>query len=56
MARKVPWKDSCPVVLIGFAFVEFDNANDAEDSVKEMDGKKVCGVHIRVELAKESSK
>ena len=36
----------------GFAFVQFEDRRDAEDSVKEMDGKRVCGVHIRVEIAK----
>jgi RNA recognition motif-containing protein len=39
----------------GFAFVEFEDPRDAEDSVYEMDGRYVCGVRIRVELAKPSS-
>lgn len=40
----------------GFAFVDFEDPRDAEDAVYEMDGKTVCGVRIRVELAKPSSK
>lgn len=36
----------------GFAFVQFEDKRDAEDSVKEMDGKRVCGVRIRVEIAR----
>ena len=39
----------------GFAFVEFDDPRDAEDCVYEMDGRHVCGVRIRVELAKPTS-
>ena len=37
---------------LGFAFVQFEDKRDAEDSVKEMDGKRVCGVRIRVEIAR----
>lgn len=40
----------------GFAFVDFEDPRDAEDAVYDMDGKTVCGVRIRVELAKPSSK
>lgn len=40
------------VSCVGFAFIQFEDPRDAEDSVKEMDGRKVCGVHIRVEIAK----
>lgn len=40
----------------GFAFVEFIDPKDAEDSVRELDGKEVCGVNVRVEIAKDSSK
>ena len=28
----------------GFAFVEFEDARDAEDSVRGLDGTRVCGV------------
>merc|ERR1712226_585194 len=35
----------------GFGFIVFDDARDAEDAVKEMDGKRVCGTRIRVEYA-----
>lgn len=41
--------------VAGFAFVQFEDHNDAEDSVKEMDGKRLCGVHIRVQIAKNNS-
>ena len=40
----------------GFAFIEFEDPRDADDAVREMDGRHVCGVRIRVELAKNSSK
>jgi hypothetical protein len=36
--------------------VEFVRPEDAEESVRALDGKKVCGVHIRVEMAKENSR
>eukprot|EP00731_Ephydatia_muelleri_P022924 Em0015g507a len=39
----------------GFAFIEFEDPRDAEDAVRDMDGRYVCGVRIRVELAKNSS-
>uniref|UniRef100_A0AC35TIY5 RRM domain-containing protein n=1 Tax=Rhabditophanes sp. KR3021 TaxID=114890 RepID=A0AC35TIY5_9BILA len=35
----------------GFAFVEFEKTRDAEDAVRHLDGGKVCGVRVRVELA-----
>lgn len=35
----------------GFAFVEYEDARDAEDAVKGMDGKVLCGSRIRVELS-----
>ena len=41
-------------LLLGFAFVEFEDARDAEDAVRDMDGRQVCGVRIRVELAKNN--
>lgn len=40
----------------GFAFIEFEDPRDAEDAVRDMDGRYVCGVRIRVELAKNSSR
>ena len=42
--------------LSGFAFIEFEDIRDAEDAVRDMDGRYVCGVRIRVEMAKNSSK
>ncbi len=39
----------------GFAFIEFEDPRDADEAVNQMDGKKVCGAKIRVELAKNSS-
>ncbi|XP_030377098.1 probable splicing factor, arginine/serine-rich 6 [Scaptodrosophila lebanonensis] len=35
----------------GFAFVEFDNARDAQDAVRALDGRTVCGRRARVELS-----
>ncbi|KAL0994657.1 hypothetical protein UPYG_G00125410 [Umbra pygmaea] len=35
----------------GFAFVEYEDPRDAEDAVKGMDGKVLCGARIRVELS-----
>lgn len=40
----------------GFAFVEFHRPEDAEESVRALNGKKVCGVQIRVEMAKENNR
>jgi len=39
----------------GFAFIEFEDPRDAEDAVRDLDGRYVCGVRIRVEMAKNSS-
>jgi len=35
----------------GFAFVEFEDARDAEDSVRGLDGTRVCGSRVRVEMS-----
>lgn len=35
----------------GFAFVEFMEPLDAKDAVHEMDGRKLCGKRVRVELS-----
>jgi len=38
----------------GFGFVEFEDPRDAQDSVKELDGTKVCGARVKVEMSKPS--
>ncbi|XP_051831109.1 serine/arginine-rich splicing factor 7 isoform X2 [Antechinus flavipes] len=35
----------------GFAFVEFEDPRDAEDAVRGLDGKVICGSRVRVELS-----
>ncbi|XP_071328354.1 serine/arginine-rich splicing factor 7-like isoform X1 [Trachinotus anak] len=35
----------------GFAFVEFEDPRDADDAVRGLDGKVVCGSCVRVELS-----
>ena len=36
----------------GFGFIVFDDTRDAEDAVREMDGRRVCGSRVRVEMAR----
>jgi len=38
----------------GFGFVEMEDARDAADCVKELDGTKICGGRVRVEMSKPS--
>lgn len=35
----------------GFAFVIFQDPRDAEDAVKELDGKMLCGHHVKVAIS-----
>lgn len=43
------------VVSNSFAFVEFEDARDAEDAVKGLDGRTICGRRARVELSNGKS-
>ncbi len=45
-----------PPLPTGFAFIEFEDPLDAVDAVKDMDGRRVCGVTIKCELAKGTSR
>lgn len=36
----------------GFAFVEFEDPRDAEEAIRELDGKMVCNARIKVEAAR----
>jgi len=36
----------------GFGFVEMEDPRDAEDCVKELDGMKICGARVKVEMSK----
>jgi len=40
----------------GFAFVEFRDYRDAEDAVRDMDGKKLCGQIVKVELSRREGR
>ena len=40
----------------GFAFVEFADPQDAEDSVRALDGRSICGSRVKVEISHGRSK
>uniref|UniRef100_A0A8C4NGS1 Serine and arginine rich splicing factor 7b n=1 Tax=Eptatretus burgeri TaxID=7764 RepID=A0A8C4NGS1_EPTBU len=40
----------------GFAFVEFEDPRDAEDSVRALDGKLICGSRVCVEMSNGMSR
>lgn len=40
----------------GFAFVEYEDPQDAEDSVRGLDGRNICGVRARVEISHGKSR
>lgn len=37
----------------GFAFIEFDDARDAEDAIRDMDGREILGRRVQVGMKKE---
>merc|ERR1719154_630128 len=39
----------------GFAFVLMDDPRDAQDAVKELDGSRICGRRVKVQLSKPKS-
>ncbi|EDV23518.1 expressed hypothetical protein [Trichoplax adhaerens] len=39
----------------GFAFVVFDDPLDAQDAVEALDGRRLCGARVRVEIARGDS-
>jgi len=44
------------IIKNGFAFVEFDDARDAEDASYAMNGKELCGERVIVEMTKRPPK
>ena len=40
----------------GFAFIEFDNRDQAEDAIRNLDGKEVAGAMISVTVARNKRK
>lgn len=40
----------------GFAFIEFEDPRDAEDAVRGLDGTRMCGTRVRVEMSSGRSR